>query len=354
MPDLARRLSIAMLRRRTEANDVHEHLRISEERHRLLAEQANDVIWTMSLDGRITYISPSVERLRGFTREEAMEQSLEETLTPVSHARSIAYLQRLLIALERDERPDDFHGELQYRCRDGSTVWTSAHVIPYADASGAVVELLGVSRDISSRKAVEDGLRTARAEAEQSRRSLEIVNAELSLLANTDPLTGTDNRRSGERALADAVRSRAEEDSAHISLLILDIDHFKSFNDRHGHLAGDRVLIELVIDLRARMRGTDTLARWGGEEFIVILHDCPLQQALQIAETFRAAAATAAAARPPIHDELSTISIGVAEAAPGESVTDWVHRADQALYAAKSAGRNRAHPAPTPEQPVRT
>ena len=344
-PDPARPSVSRLLSRKTAAaDDVHEHLRISEERHRLLAEQANDVIWTMSLDGRITYISPSVERLRGFTQQEAMTQPLEEILTPVSQARSIAYMQGLLVALERGERPDDFHGELQYRCRDGSTVWTAVYAMPFVDASGVIVELLGVSRDISARKAVEDELRAARAEAELSRRSLEIVNAELELLAATDSLTGAGNRRFGERALDDAARSLADETCAHVSLLILDVDRFKSFNDRHGHTAGDRVLIELVADLRAHLRRTDTLARWGGEEFVVILPDCPLEQALQIGEALRAAAA----ARQRIHGEVSTISIGAAEAAAGESPIDWVTRADTALYAAKAAGRNRVHVADAP------
>ena len=330
-----------MHERSAETDNAIERLRISEERHRLLAEQANDVIWTMSLDGRITYVSPSVERLRGFTPEEAMAQSLDEILTPASQADSIAYMQGLLAALERGEQPQQFFGELEYRCRDGSTVWTSVQAVPHGDAHGVITEVIGVSRDITQRRTIEDDLRAARAEAELNRRSLEVANAVLERLAATDPLTGIGNRRVGERALADAVRDHRSEQAAPVSLLVLDIDHFKLLNDRYGHVTGDRVLIELVANLRGHLRSTDTIARWGGEEFIVLLPDCPLDGALQIAETLRATVAVNA----PAVEETVTISIGVAEAAHGETATDWVRRADAALYLAKSGGRDQVRAA---------
>jgi len=92
---------------------VEEHLRISEERHRLLAENANDVIWTMSLDGRITYISPAVERMRGFTPEEAMNQPLEEIQPPDSAAITLGYFTELTARLQAGLPPQQFRGEFE-------------------------------------------------------------------------------------------------------------------------------------------------------------------------------------------------------------------------------------------------
>jgi PAS domain S-box-containing protein len=108
---------------------AEENLRISEERHRLLAENARDVVWTMSVDGRITYVSPSVEKMRGFTAAEAMLQSIEEIHPPASRAISLGYFTRLNARIQAGLPPESFRGELEYRCKDGSTIWTEVFVI---------------------------------------------------------------------------------------------------------------------------------------------------------------------------------------------------------------------------------
>ncbi|MFZ4617950.1 MAG: sensor histidine kinase [Rectinemataceae bacterium] len=134
-------------------------LQISEERHRLLAENANDVIWTMSLDGRITYVSPSVERIRGFTPDEAMKQPLNEILTPDSVAIAVGYFEELAVRLKAGLPPQRFHTEYEYYCKGGSTIWTDVQVVPHIDSEDQLVELLGVTRDISERKRSEDAIR---------------------------------------------------------------------------------------------------------------------------------------------------------------------------------------------------
>ncbi len=134
-------------------------LRISEERHRLLAENANDVIWTMSLDGHITYVSPSVERMRGFTPEEAMKQPLNEILAPDSLALAVGYFEELAARLQAGLPPQRFRAEYEYYCKRGSTIWTDVQVVPHVDSEGRLVELLGVTRDISERKRSEDAMR---------------------------------------------------------------------------------------------------------------------------------------------------------------------------------------------------
>jgi PAS domain S-box-containing protein len=142
---------------------MEERLRVSEERHRTLADNARDVVWTMSLDGRITYVSPAVLPLRGFTPEEAMCQPLDEIHPPASAAVSLGYFTRLLSDVAAGRPAPRFRGELEYRCRDGSTVWTDVMALPVVDRDGKVLEVLGVSRDLTERKRAEEALRAGEA-----------------------------------------------------------------------------------------------------------------------------------------------------------------------------------------------
>ena len=143
----------------TARRQMEERLRISEERHRLLADNAIDVILTMDLEGRYSYVSPSVERLRGFTIDEVMGQSMEEALTPASLLIVRAYFGRLHANLAAGRPPEHFRGELEQRCKDGSTVWTDVTASPLLGTDGTFVEIVGVIRDISERKRYERELR---------------------------------------------------------------------------------------------------------------------------------------------------------------------------------------------------
>ncbi|HET8732768.1 MAG TPA: PAS domain S-box protein, partial [Anaeromyxobacteraceae bacterium] len=155
--------AVATLADVTDRRRMEERLRVSEERHRTLADNARDVVWTMSLDGRITYVSPAVLPLRGFTPEEAMRQGLAEIHPPESGAISMAYFSRLYEDLAAGRPPQRFRGELEYYCRDGSTVWTDVMAIPVVGRDGKVLEILGVSRDLTERKRAEEALRAGEA-----------------------------------------------------------------------------------------------------------------------------------------------------------------------------------------------
>jgi PAS domain S-box-containing protein len=150
----------------TVRKQMEERLRISEKRHRLLADNAIDVIKTMDLEGRFSYVSPSVEKLRGFTADEVGQQSLEEVFTPDSLAIARAYFGRLQANVEAGLPLENFRGELEQRCKDGSTVWTDVTASPILSGDGKFVEILGVSRDISERKRYEHELRQAHDAAE--------------------------------------------------------------------------------------------------------------------------------------------------------------------------------------------
>ena len=319
----------------SEPADDADPLRISEERHRLLAEQANDVIWTMGLDGSITYVSPAVERMRGITQAEAMSQTLDQIHPPESQAVSLAYFTRLYERMAAGLAPEEFRGELEYYRKDGSTVWTEVQVIPHIAPDGQVVEILGVTRDISDRKRHEEELRQAREEAEAANRALTEVNLELMRLATTDALTGAWNRRQFELVAAVEV-AKAQRYGQSMSLLMLDVDRFKAVNDEHGHLVGDQVLVELVERIGSRLRESDVLARWGGEEFIVLMPHATVDDAMALAESLRLLVSSTAMAK----DGTVTCSIGVAEYVVGESMDAWLSRADRALYEAKASGRN--------------
>jgi len=145
----------------TERRRAQERLEESERRYRMLAENASDVIWTMDLDGRITYVSPSIRKLRGYTAEEVMAQRLDEILCPGSAQAAIQLLEAVLKDLAEGEDPVPFRGELEQTCRDGGSVWTEVTATALRDASGRATGVLGVTRDIRERRATEAILRAS-------------------------------------------------------------------------------------------------------------------------------------------------------------------------------------------------
>lgn len=166
-------------------------------------------------------------------------------------------------------------------------------------------------------------------------RQLKEVNLALAEASYTDLLTGLPNRR----AMVDRITSeldRSARGHSRPALLLADVDHFKQVNDTYGHEVGDQVLQGLASVFRAALRGYDTCARWGGEEFLVLLPETGLEAALGVADKLRAGVAAAREGLPAI-----TISVGVAAAQEGETLTALIRRADDAMYAAKRRGRNR-------------
>lgn len=184
-------------------------------------------------------------------------------------------------------------------------------------------------------------------ESELERNSREINNlrddlASARRAATTDPLTGLGNRKLFDEVFAIEAETAASGGQP-LSLLVTDIDHFKIFNDRHGHQIGDAVLKLVAEKLRRSVKGRDTVARYGGEEFVLLLPSTEEAAAAQLAEQLRAEIARSRLVVRNRGQDLGkvTISIGVAQLRPGESPDDCFRRADQALYRAKGEGRNR-------------
>ncbi|MGY6217570.1 diguanylate cyclase [Methylolobus aquaticus] len=272
--------------------------------------------------------------ITGFSRDEALGRNGIQLNLWVD----LAARQHVIDQVVHHGRLHDF--EAQFRRKNGELFWglMAAVQIEFEDERC----LLAVTRDISQRKRFEHELQQARDAAEAANRALQSANAELARLASTDTLTRVWNRWHFDRAVRDEL-ARVARYGNPVSLLLLDIDRFKAINDRYGHLAGDEVLIEVCRRLQSQLRRVDVLARWGGEEFAIMLPHCVAAQAGRLAERLRAE--ISASPFPAVGSV--TCSFGVAQLRAAESFDAWLARADEALYRAKAAGRNRVSVAGT-------
>jgi diguanylate cyclase (GGDEF)-like protein len=208
----------------------------------------------------------------------------------------------------------------------------AAHYEPIVQ-DAAVIGVLAVGWDDPDRAAPRLAARLLPLVAAEGAESIERADQmhQLAALALTDPLTGLGNRRAWDEWIARAVQDAVTDPEPRIAVALLDIDHFKAFNDARGHQDGDRLLKEAGAAWRAHLRPGDRLARYGGEEFAVLLPGCDEPCAAIVIERLRAAMPAG-----------QTCSAGIAQWDGDEDATALVARADAALYAAKQAGRDRA------------
>jgi diguanylate cyclase len=187
-------------------------------------------------------------------------------------------------------------------------------------------------------QALESRLTLSKTEISNLQQSLEAIRAE----SLTDPLTGLGNRKYFDRAIEVALQN-ALASGEPLSLLMFDIDHFKSFNDSYGHLTGDQVLRLVGMSLKQTIKGQDITARYGGEEFAVVLPNTALRQALTVADHIRRAVMAKELKKKSTGEILGrvTISVGVSMLKPDDDTDSLIERADACLYAAKRNGRNR-------------
>jgi diguanylate cyclase (GGDEF)-like protein/hemerythrin-like metal-binding protein/PAS domain S-box-containing protein len=295
----------------------------NERRFRFITEHAADVIWTLDIaSGLFTYVSPSVLQLRGYAPDEILARPAAEALSPESAAQARRTLVKAMVQWNAGRPVPPQVLELDQPHKDGRLIPTEVVMTLHPDATGHLASVLGISRNITERRRAEQRLR------------LELESMEQ--LASTDPLTNAWNRRHfGE--MIEGEMHRSDRYGHPLSLLLLDIDHFKRVNDTFGHAEGDRVLVEVADCIRAAIRISDSLTRWGGEEFIVLMPNTGISSATILAERIREGIAT--------HDFEGigqiTASLGLAEYQPSGTRDAWLERADQAMYHAKHAGRNR-------------
>jgi diguanylate cyclase (GGDEF)-like protein/PAS domain S-box-containing protein len=272
---------------------------------RMLLDSVRDyAIFALDTTGVITLWNAGAERLTGYAADEALGKSMgflhegsvpaDDLATALAHGRN------------------EFERWMQRK--DGSRFWADSVLTPIFDSTGMLRGFSSVSRDVTWRKRLDedrDGL-----------------IARIGQLARTDELTGLANRRRWHEEL-DRELARARRQHGSVCVAMVDMDGFKAINDEQGHLAGDVLLQQTSVAWAGALRTTDTLARYGGDEFSVILPDCPLDEACTVIERLRAATPA------PV-----TCSAGVACSDGAESAETLVRRADAALYEAKRAGRN--------------
>ena len=262
------------------------------------------------------YVSPACVRILGWTQEEMTGVGPEAFVLPED-------LPLIEAASRRIAEPGVENAPATVRMlrKDGSLVWMEMNARAIRDpATGEPSEVVVVMRDITEYKAMEEKL----------------VDQAL-----TDGLTRLVNRRGFDQALA-REWERTQRENSEISLLLLDVDHFKRFNDRYGHPAGDDCLRTIASAVKESIRSTDLAARYGGEELALILRPTSAAEAFEIAERLRA---TIEALRLPQDDGRVTASIGVATTARRSGTMllpeDLLRATDNALYQAKHQGRNR-------------
>lgn len=289
-----------------------------------------------SPDGRYLWVNPTAARLLGVSVER-LQGAADDALFPPGLAERLQCGDAQ--ALTRRVPVEDV---VELASNSVQTA-QNCRVLKYPLGSfNAPAEAIGV---LLLQQSAENGdisaLRQALGTLEQTNRELRSALDELEYLASTDKLTGAWNRRRLEEAAGDEI-NRLERYGHPVSALMLDIDHFKSINDTHGHAIGDRVLVRLAATLRGSFRRSDSLSRWGGEEFIVLCPHTGLSMATLLAERLRKSIALESF---PQCGRI-TVSIGVAECRLGESWEQWFRRADEALMRAKRNGRNRVAAAP--------
>lgn len=312
--------------------DVDERKRLDEE---LLASERRFRELLAIVPAAVAVISRADGCFRFLNREaKAILEIQDEDMNLPSSAflRQPEILDLLDDRLEADKIVSGIQLEVLTTAHEPVWVMISATLAVFEGEPAVIVAFTNIS---ASKRTEQELLLSRRSLAETNER-LQHVNGELERMAAIDQLTQVWNRREFERH-ARIEMSRAQRYRQPLSMLLFDIDHFKLVNDRYGHLAGDTVLRELCDLVRTRIRPSDILARWGGEEFVILI---PAADAEQGAE---AAGKLLKTVSEHLFPEVGpvTVSIGVAQYIQGQTLDDWLIRADQAMYRAKAEGRNR-------------
>jgi diguanylate cyclase (GGDEF)-like protein/PAS domain S-box-containing protein len=300
----------------------------NEQRYRHIAENSTDFISLHSLDGKYTYVSPNYSSLLGYSENEMLGnlpyhfiheedikkiKSFHENLNPIDEIKTITY---------------------RFQCKNGNYIWIETKYKNVLSQDKASNEIICVSRDVTKNK--------------QKLIELEEEKKSLKKTVYTDPLTGVFNRRYFNREFK-KMYQKYLTDRITISLLLIDIDYFKQYNDTYGHGDGDECLIKVADTMARGVRKNDLVCRIGGEEFGVILSNTNKAEAISLAE--RLCKKVQELKIPHSKSDVSnhvTVSIGVSTANPSERSNHVDQEklfllADQALYKSKKRGRNQVN-----------
>ncbi len=302
----------------------------------------NYIVWYKYVSGSDASLSEAIDALvkdgapfssekneelyRAFCKGEGDEELVEEIKNSLQRIFKAVAAELTVLAVEAADY-ESFVSSTVNRLSDNPSV---------ADIRNAADEIIDATKTLG-----ECG-RTLRTQLDEATESFDVLKKKFVRAkkeSSIDFLTGIPNRRYFEDTLASIVREATDC----VSILLVDIDHFKHFNDRHGHLIGDNVLRLVAKMIKKNVKGKDIVCRFGGEEFVVILPETTLGGALSVAENIRGYFSKKSLRAIAEDKDLGvlTVSIGAACHSPGESPRDLLRRADRALYHAKNTGRNR-------------
>jgi diguanylate cyclase (GGDEF)-like protein/PAS domain S-box-containing protein len=289
-------------------------------------EQSASTIMVTNIEGIIEFVNPAFERTTGYSQQEAVGKKPSILKSGFTSPETYKNLWQTI------SHGEVWRGELLNRKKNNDLYWEYVVISPVRDADGRITDYVAVKDDITVRKQAEATLK-------QYTQSLEELKERLSEQAMRDPLTGVFNRRFMMETL-EREMARATRDGHPLSLVMMDIDHFKKVNDTYGHMAGDEVLKVLAKFLELETRKSDIVSRYGGEEFVVLMPKISGVDAQQRAESWRVELQTSQIAYDD-HLISITVSMGIAVKEDGIlSCDNLLSHADQALYSAKQAGRN--------------
>jgi len=296
----------------THQSEIEEQLRESEQNFRRLFDNMQDVYYRTDAQGVVQHVGPGVRRVLGYEPHE-IEGRTAESYYPHSSDRD-AFKAAILAHGE----VADFPGQMVRR--DGQIIDISISSHALYDHAGNFAGVEGIYRDVTQRKNLE---------------------RELQRLATTDMLTGMANRRAFLEC-AESVYAHSRGNGEPLTLLMLDLDHFKTINDRFGHLEGDRALAAFAHAVKGQLRASDSVGRLGGEEFGVLLPLTALAEGVEVAARILQGVRALQLADEAGHAYRITASLGVGAFRQSDrSLRDVLDRADQALYLAKRRGRDQ-------------
>jgi diguanylate cyclase (GGDEF)-like protein/PAS domain S-box-containing protein len=313
---------------------------ITEARLLAMVNASGDSFWEMDVQRRFVHISDNMCRMMGYPREELRGRPVVEFMTPEYRA------EILRLAAERGsgDNPLAHSGPIRHEGeffrKDGSRLWVETVSVPVFDDAGAHLGFFGITRDMTQRKLAEQALREANQRLEDQLRHIHELHGRMREQAIRDELTGVHNRRHFVE-VAEHELERARLQGTALSLVMLDIDHFKHVNDRYGHPTGDAALKAVGNMLAATTRAGDLACRLGGEEFAVLMVGADHDAAMAAAETWRATLADMTILADGTALKL-TASFGVATfPLQAADLVELMKVADTRLYLAKAHGRDQ-------------
>jgi diguanylate cyclase (GGDEF)-like protein/PAS domain S-box-containing protein len=304
----------------TQRRQLEQERRNAEEQYRALVENASDIIFRTDNTGHFTFVNPAALRIAGYEEEEVMGMHYPELIRPDMRNEAIKFFGRQFI-----KGLNNTYSEYPIISKDGHEVWLGQNTQLIVE-DGNITGFQSVARDITDRKRIREALQ----ESENRYRELSIV----------DDLTQLYNSRYFYHQLKTEM-DRADRYKQPLTLLLLDLDDFKQFNDAYGHVEGDQVLMRLGQVVKRCLRQTDSSYRYGGEEFTILLPMTTSKDAAVTAERIRMEFNEENFSPVPGQDVYLTMSIGLAQYNPKEDMKAFVHRVDQLMYQGKKNGKNR-------------